>query len=293
LDEENLLPINFFSYVSGHNNEWIEHDIIPFQGRNFSIVGVKFYSDGSLGSRSAAMLEDYSDKPGERGLFLISQEELFKRADLAIKAGFHVAVHAIGDAGNRMVINTYKDLHDKKIAGKETVLRLEHAQHINQRDLEKLGKYNIISSVQPIHCISDVATITENRVGSRVKDAYRWKSLIDSGSQLVCGSDFPIESHNPFLGISALINRIPNGLTNSWNPEEIIDLETALISYSLQPELLVNSINNLHLPNPKIIDNFIIINQKIDEKNDIKQTKVLATFQNGKFIQHEVITNSC
>jgi len=158
LNERGQISIRIYAYVSGHYNEWLEHNLKQYKSEHFNIVGIKLYADGSLGSRTAAMLQPYSDKPGTKGIFLTSEEYLFRKSKKAIEQDFHVAVHAIGDAANRMVLKTYLKLYDNKIAEDNAVLRVEHAQHMHPDDLQYLKKYRrfrknglVIEQIMLIH----------------------------------------------------------------------------------------------------------------------------------------------
>lgn len=285
LNEEGQIPVRIYSYVSGHNDEWLKYNIKPYKSEHFNIVGIKLYADGSLGSRTAAMFEPYSDHSDTKGIFLASDDELFNKSKKAIEQHFHVAIHAIGDAANKMVLKTFSKLYDNNIAEDNAVLRLEHAQHIHPDDLKYFEKHRIITSIQPIHCISDAATISQKRLGNRSNYAYPWKSLIDAGAVFISGSDFPIESHNPFTGLDALINRIPFGLKKSWHDYEKIDIDTALNSYTSEPYSAINleGISGT-LKNGDIAD-MIIIDRDLFNTTDIKLTKIVAVLVDGKIYQ--------
>ncbi|MFH1051454.1 MAG: amidohydrolase [bacterium] len=276
------LPLRIYTFVSGYKYEWLKHNIEPEYNDFFNIIGVKFYADGSLGSRTAAMLEDYSDKKGHRGIFLISDSELYSKANIALTMNFNVAVHAIGDAANRMVLQTFRKLladASKNIVFK---LRVEHAQHIHPDDQKIFNDGNIIASVQPVHCISDSATIAGKRLGERCNYAYPWKSLIENGAHLISGSDFPIESNNPLIGIDALTKRIPYGQTKAWYKEEILDIETAVNSYTCYPHLATSS--NLQLGDIRegFLADIVILDKDIFTYPDTNKINVLGTFVNGE-----------
>jgi len=282
LDAEMKLPIRIYSFVSGHKNEWLKHYIKPEFNNFFNVIGVKFYADGSLGSRTAAMLEDYSDKTGEKGIFLTSEEELHKKAKEALSMGFHVATHAIGDAANRMVIRIYNKILAQNSIDSNLKLRVEHAQHIHPDDQKLLVDSRIIASIQPIHCISDAETISEKRLGERCSYAYPWKSLFDIGARIISGSDFPIESHNPFIGIDALTKRIPYGRTLPWFDKEILDIDTAVNTYIHNPHGATNSDSKFGEIQKGFLADFVLLDKDIFTYPKTREIKVLATFVNGK-----------
>ncbi len=284
LSNEGSLPIRINSYISGHNEEWKIHHILPFHSKFYNVSGIKLYADGSLGSRTAAMIKSYTDDNDNKGMFLISNNELFKRAKLALEAGFDVAVHAIGDAANRMVLETYAHLFDNKIVDVNSILRLEHAQHIIPQDLQYFSKYPIVASVQPIHCISDVETITEKRIGTRINYAYPWKSIIDNGGILISGSDFPIEDFNVLSGIDAFVNRRPKNSQNSWFSNESLTINEAIKAYTLNPQnILGNQRGEIKVNNDA---DLVILDKDVHKinNNEIKRTKIIATITAGKIV---------
>ncbi|MCX7736114.1 MAG: amidohydrolase [Candidatus Kapabacteria bacterium] len=283
LDSSNQLKIKVNSFVKAQNDEYLKNKITPKQFKNFNIKGIKFYSDGALGSYGAAMIKPYSDNKRSSGLLLISYEDLLEKSKKGIDLGFSIATHSIGDLANRLVIDVYSKLFE--IFQNENIeLRIEHAQIIHPEDLKKIGflsdkGHRIIASVQPIHCISD-ANMARKRLGRRTRNSYLWKSLMEKGAKLIFGSDFPIESPDPLLGIDALINRIPFSETKSWLERETIDLLDALNGY--QSDLFRNNYSSKQL-NKNLPADITILDKNLFELNskNIKSAKVVATFVNG------------
>jgi predicted amidohydrolase YtcJ len=230
LAENGTLKLRTRSYISAQNDEYLKAGIEPFEKGIFKCAGIKFFVDGALGSRGAALIEPYSDDPGNYGLLLLNEHDLFTKAMAGIEKGFEIATHAIGDMANRIVLNAYGKIRKKGI---DSVLRIEHAQHVRPDDIELFRKYNVHTAIQPIHCTSD-APMAETRLGRErcEQTGYMWKSLIEAGVNIMGSSDFPIEPHNPFTGLDAYVNRIPRGMTESWFPKEKITLENALKSYT-------------------------------------------------------------
>jgi len=282
LDNSNQLPIKINAYVCAQKDEWLHRGIKPYSGKNFNVCGIKLYADGALGSRGAALLRSYSDDKGNKGLLLLSEKEMYEKCRLGIENGFQIAIHAIGSLANRTVLRTYAKLYDDKIADRSSLLRLEHAQIIHPSDLHYFAKYKIIPSIQPVHCISD-APMAKKRLKSRCSYSYPWKSLINHGANLLSGSDFPIESHNPIIGIDALVRRVPFGRTESWYPKEIIDVKQALDSYTQNPIKYFGSQNKGKLSEGESAD-FVIMNNNLIscDKAQILQTNVLAAFSEGR-----------
>jgi len=235
LDDSGLLKININAFIKAQKDQWTKFLNEPYHGNKFHITGLKFYADGALGSRGASLLEPYSDFPGNKGLLLIDKRGFIDKATNGIEKGFHIAIHAIGDNANRLVVNVYEILRVRKIAEENDILRIEHAQILNPVEIDKIAKYNMLCSIQPIHCISD-AKMARSRLGSRCVDAYLWKSLLYKRIKIAAGSDFPIESHKPIAGIDAFINRIPTGEETAWYPEEKLSVEEATDAYTINPK---------------------------------------------------------
>lgn len=195
---------------------------------------VKLYADGALGSRGAAMLADYSDDPGNRGLFLTERAALAKIVAKAKGCGVQVATHAIGDRGNREVLDAYAKVWPRN-AQTGHRWRIEHAQILAKEDLPRLALLGVIASVQPTHATSDMPW-AEDRVGSRrILGAYAWRQLRDSGARLALGSDFPVESVDPRLGLYAATTRTDaeGAPAGGWQPEEKLTAYEALRGFTL------------------------------------------------------------
>lgn len=195
---------------------------------------VKLFADGALGSRGAALLEDYSDEHGKRGLLLSTPEQLAKATAKAHRCGVQVATHAIGDRANHEVLNAYAAALGADASGDHR-WRIEHAQVLAPDDLPRLAGLRVIASMQPTHATSDMPW-AETRVGpQRIVGAYAWRQLRDSGARLALGSDFPIESVDPRLGLYAAVTRsdgegLPHG---GWHPEEKLTAYEALRGFTL------------------------------------------------------------
>ena len=195
---------------------------------------VKVYGDGALGSRGAALLADYSDDPGNRGLMRTSEEDQFSIADKARRCGVQVAIHAIGDRGNHEALQAYARALGDAVDGDHR-WRIEHAQVLAPQDLARLAKMGVIAAMQPTHATSDMPW-AEQRLGpERIVGAYAWRQLRDSGARLALGSDFPVESVDPRLGLYAAVTRTdaegkPAG---GWMPQEKLTAFEALRGFTL------------------------------------------------------------
>jgi predicted amidohydrolase YtcJ len=253
----------------------------------YSARSIKVYTDGALGSRGAALLQPYSDRPDHTGLLLTSKDMLRQILEDAVLSGFQVAIHAIGDKGNQLALDEI-ELSYSTIGGRELRHRIEHAQVVALQDIPRFEQLDVIPSMQPTHATSDM-NMAEDRIGSeRLKGAYAWRSFIDQGSRLASGSDFPIELPNPFYGIHAAVTR-QNRLNippQGWIPEQSISINEAVISFTIDAAWAAHQETTLGgLDIGKWAD-FIIIDRDIfkDPKEDIWRTKVLETWIAGEIV---------
>jgi predicted amidohydrolase YtcJ len=200
----------------------------------YALRAVKLYADGALGSRGAALLAPYTDDPHSHGLLFHSNQEIDAMIAKAMKKGYQVNVHAIGDAGNRQILDTFA----KEIpANRAQALRhrIEHAQVVTLTDIPRFKSIGIIPSMQPTHATSD-KNMAEQRIGpERIKGAYAWRTFLAQGSRIACGSDFPVEAPNPFFGIHAAVTRQDaNGNPIAgWYPEQEMSLKEAFRCFTL------------------------------------------------------------
>ena len=170
------------------------------------VRAIKLYVDGALGSRGAALLEPYSDDPGNRGLTVTDEKSLKQAVDEALANGFQVCTHAIGDRANNIILNVYQAAL-KEHPAVDHRLRVEHAQVLTADDIPRFKQLGVIPSMQATHCTSDMYWAEARLGSSRVLGAYAWRSLLETGVILPGGSDFPVESPNPILGIYAAVTR--------------------------------------------------------------------------------------
>jgi len=193
------------------------------------IAGVKMFADGSLGSQTAWMLEPFEGHPANCGIATTPPAEIERLARLAAGAGMLVCTHAIGDRANREVLNVYAKL---RAEGLTAPLRIEHAQHLHPADLPRFATLNVIASMQPIHCTSDYQ-MTDALLGARGRYTYAFKSLLNAGATLTFGSDCPVETLDPWVGIHAAVTRErANGEpSGGWYPEEKLSVEEAVRAY--------------------------------------------------------------
>ena len=194
---------------------------------------LKFVADGALGSRTAAMLEPYSDDPKSAGILIMEPDKLKTMAIERDKAGFQINIHAIGDRTNHIVLNVFEAVA-KANGPRDRRDRIEHAQVIAPEDVSRFAKLKVIASMQPSHQTTDMRW-AESRIGpERVKGAYAWASLEKSGARLAFGTDYPVEVVSPFRGLYACVTRqLPDGTpAGGWQPQEKISLEDCIRAYT-------------------------------------------------------------
>jgi predicted amidohydrolase YtcJ len=206
------------------------------------IRGVKLYMDGALGSRGAALLAPYSDLPSSSGLIVTPVEEIGDHLRRAREAGYQVATHAIGDRGNRLVLDAYRDAFaDDPAALRAARWRIEHAQVIAPADIPRFGAMGVIASMQPSHAISDLHFAPARLGPSRLAGAYAWRALLQSGAVVAAGSDAPVEKGDPLIEFYAASYRHDlNGFAGpNWGLDEAVSREEALGMLSAAPAFAV------------------------------------------------------
>jgi predicted amidohydrolase YtcJ len=181
----------------------------PYPGQGMLAVrAVKLYADGALGSRGAALLEPYSDDPGNVGLLVTPPEGILEAARFALAHGFQVGTHAIGDRANRIVLDAYETALRENPGARDPRFRVEHAQIVDSGDIPRFGKLGVLAAMQGIHCPSD-RPWAEKRLGdARVAEgAYVWRKLLDAGARIVNGTDAPVEDVSPLQNFHATVTR--------------------------------------------------------------------------------------
>ena len=257
------------------------------QGSNdmYSARSIKIYTDGALGSHGAALLEPYEDRPDHSGLLLTSAEQLRKLFNIATKADFQVAIHAIGDKGNRIALDEIEYAYNT-VGGRHLRHRVEHSQVVALSDIPRFKSLDVIPSMQPTHATSDM-NMAEDRIGAeRLKGAYAWRSFLDQGSRVVSGSDFPVELAAPFDGIHAAVTRQnkANQPEGGWIAEEAMTIRETMRSFSIDAAWAAHQEDKLGGLTPGKWADFILLDQDIYHiaPEDLWKTQVLETWLAGK-----------
>ncbi len=292
LVRDGQMPLRVYAMLDGADKDLVERwlkrgpEIDPHH--QLTVRAFKLFADGALGSRGAALLEPYSDAPQTQGIMTTPESEVYSLTRRALEAGFQLCTHAIGDAANRAVLNAYEQAEKEVPNAHDPRLRIEHAQVLAPEDIPRFAKLGVIASMQPTHCTSDMAW-AEQRLGpERVKYAYAWRSVKDSGAHLPLSSDFPGETLNPFYGIYAAITRQdPQGNPpGGWHPEQRLTREEALRGYTLEAAYGEFQENNKgSLEKDKLAD-LTVVSKDITKipPAEILSVQVLKTFVGGKVV---------
>ena len=278
-------PIRLYQMISDQPallDEWFKRGPMIGYGGRWTIRAVKMYADGALGSRGAALLAPYSDDPGNTGLIVSTVEHMTEDARRGRAAGFQMNTHAIGDRGVRNVIDAYE------AAGVTPAnrWRIEHFQVVAPSDFPRVARDGIIASMQPTHATSDMRW-AEQRLGpERIKGAYAWRTVLNSGARLALGSDFPVEDVNPWFGIDSAVTRQnhqgqpPGG----WYPEQKLTLAEAIRGFTLDAAYAAFEEDSRGTIEPGKLADFTIVDGDVYASSSLFATKTRMTVVGGDVV---------
>ena len=238
LEDEGALPVRLYVMVRGESNEEMDARLrdyyMPSDGDDYLTVrSIKRQIDGALGSHGAWLLEPYADMPASTGLVLETVEDITGTARVAIKHGFQVNTHAIGDRANREVLDIYEAVFDTVGGADDLRWRIEHAQHVHPDDVARFAELGVIASMQGVHATSDApwipARLGDDRAGKR---SYLWRSFLEAGVLINNGTDVPVEDIDPLASFRSSVTR-QTAHGSVFHPEQKMTRLEALRSYTI------------------------------------------------------------
>ena len=260
-----------------------------FGDRWLRIGGVKLFADGALGPRTAYMIEPYEGEPSNYGMTVLDKEEMMEIAHKAYRNQIAVTTHAIGDRAVHDILDVYESLLSLAADHNPPALpnRIEHVQIIHPSDQQRLAQLGVVASMQPIHATSDMDVAVRNW-GERTKNAYAWRTMIDSGATVVFGSDSPIESIDPIVGIHAAVTRqradgSPH--RDGWHPEQRVSIYEAVHGFTTAAAITSRQIADFGTISVGKYADLTILDSDIfsADPHTLLDTKIAATIVNGDF----------
>jgi predicted amidohydrolase YtcJ len=284
---EGRLPLRVYAMADGANETLARLcEMGPIEDESGRVLArsVKLYADGALGSRGAAMIEPYTDAPETKGLLFHKNQALLSLVAKAMGCGLQVNTHAIGDAANEQVLDTYQDAMEQ-VPNHLGRHRIEHAQVVQVSDISRFRELGLIASMQPTHATSDMPW-AEQRVGAeRILGAYAWQRFISAAVPLALGSDFPVESANPLFGLYSAVARSDHeGMPEEgWYPEQRLSIEQALAGFTRDAAYAAFMENEVGQLKAGLRADFVVLDENIMamEPEEILSLDVMSTWIDG------------
>jgi predicted amidohydrolase YtcJ len=241
----------------------------------YALQAVKLFADGALGSRGAELFEPYCDDPGNTGLVVQSSQELRARAEPAVRKGFQLCVHAIGDRANARVLDLFEGLRRDGLPLPRP--RIEHAQIIRPADFDRLRALGVVCAMQPVHATTDLR-FAERRLGpARLAGAYAWRTLVQRGVTVAFGSDFPVEAADPRAGFDAAITR------DGWRTHETLTPLETLDAFTYRNAVATFREHDLGRLAPGLLaDVTVLADDPLTDGGRWRDARVLATIVDGE-----------
>jgi len=262
---------------------------IGLGGGMLTIRAVKLYADGALGSRGAALLEPYSDDPGNSGLLVTPAEGILEAARFALAHGFQVGTHAIGDRANRIVLDAYERAFRENPAANDPRFRIEHAQILDATDIPRFARLGVLAAMQGIHCPSDRPWAPQRLGEARVAEgAYAWRKLFDTGARILNGTDAPVEDVSPIQNFHASVTRqdASGRPPGGFDPDQKLTRAEALRTMTL--DAAYGSFAEAEKGSIEVgkLADLVVLSQDILSVPDdaLPKTEVLATIVDGKLL---------
>jgi predicted amidohydrolase YtcJ len=289
-EREGWLKLRLVCYIGGPD-ELAGYAGSPVRGNPAArlwVDGVKLYADGALGSRGAALITDYSDRAGHRGLLIQSPDELQIQAGAGMARDFTVVIHAIGDRGTRVsldaILGAYSELGTERPL-REFRPRIEHAQIVAPDDFARFARHGIIPSMQPTHCTSDMPWAPQRLGEQRIQGAYAWRTMLDLDLLLPLGSDFPVEKTSPWLGLYSARTRHSVETGERWSPEQALSPLEALLGFTVWPAQTIRAEGWGRLATGYRADLVIVDHDPLGEDaSELLETSVELTMVDGEIV---------
>jgi predicted amidohydrolase YtcJ len=260
-----------------------------FGDSHLRVGNVKLFCDGTLGAQTAEMIEPFLGQPDNRGVAAIAQQELESTVHKASSAGIACSVHAIGDRANRRVLDAFEKVRRAGL-GRELRHRIEHVQLLHADDVPRFKELQVIASMQPIHATQDMY-IADKYWGERTRLAYAWRALLDAGARLAFGSDAPVESVSPLVGIHAAVTRQrANGEPEGgWYPDQCLTVSEAMHAYTLGAAYACGAEAERGSITAGKLADLVVLSDDIFEMppRDLLSSRVVATIFDGEIVYRE------
>jgi predicted amidohydrolase YtcJ len=292
LEDEGALPVRLYVMVRRHTNEEMDAKLpdyrMPAQGNDFLAVrSIKRQIDGALGAHGAWLLAPYEDLDQTPGLVLEPVEDIERTAEIAVKHGFQVNTHAIGDRGNRETLDIYQRVFERAgVDGRALRWRVEHAQHIDPADVPRFGELGVIAAMQGIHCTSDGPWIASRLGEERTRaTSYPWRDLIETGAIIGNGTDVPVEPINAIASYYASVSRVTKDGTTFY-PEQVMTRSEALQSYTINNAIAAFEEDLKGSLTPGKLADIVVLSQNLltVEEDRIPDTQVDMTILGGAIV---------